>query len=191
MYSRYFTWTKNIPFNVKIFQCKSILPHSFHAFSIKALWEVGLFQSHILFPTESLYCGLLGGIFWKNIFTLICHTCSGKLSYYAESRWAKNGQGCLPSEICRPNSCQGNGIIPIKPCVPTSTLWDERCMLGSIWVALFLTPREMDDLQPELLFWRYVDADVKHDPSDGWFTLTKIIISIFNLMETTVIHLQR
>ena len=39
------------------------------------------------------------------------------------------------------------------------------------WEALTLTPKGLNDGNPELLFWKYVDTDVKDDPSEGWYNL--------------------
>ena len=63
-------------------------------------------------------------------------------------------------------------------------------MMGPMWEALTLTPQGLDDRHPEMLFWRYVDTDVKDDPSDEWYNLTNSIISIFSLIITTLISLQ-
>ena len=62
-------------------------------------------------------------------------------------------------------------------------------MIGPMWDALTLTIRGFVDLFPEPWLWRYVDTDVKDDPSDGWNNLTKCIISIFRLMVTALISL--
>ena len=62
--------------------------------------------------------------------------------------------------------------------------------MGPMWETLSLTPQGFDDGPSELLFWRYVDADVKYDPSDGWYNLTNSIISIFS-HGTTLIRLLR
>ena len=58
------------------------------------------------------------------------------------------------------------------------TLGEERCLLAGMWEAPQLTLRGMDDGQFELLFCRYVDTDVKDDPSNGWYNLMNSIISI-------------
>ena len=55
--------------------------------------------------------------------------------------------------------------------------------------SLNLTYRVLDDGHPKLWFWRYVDADVRDDPSDGWYNLANGIISIFSLRATTLIRL--
>jgi len=47
----------------------------------------------------------------------------------------------------------------------------------------------MDYGHTELFFWRYVDIDVKENPSNVWYTLKNIIISNFGLMATTLIRL--
>ena len=46
----------------------------------------------------------------------------------------------------------------------------------------------MGDGQSELLFWRYVDIDVKDDPSQEFYDLISSIISIILLMATTLIR---
>ena len=47
----------------------------------------------------------------------------------------------------------------------------------------------MGDGHTEQLFWRYVDTDVKDDPSDVWYNLMNSIISIFSPMSTILISL--
>ena len=48
-------------------------------------------------------------------------------------------------------------------------------MLGPMWDTRTLIPQVLYDRLPELLFWRYVDTDVKDDPSGGWYILMKIL----------------
>ena len=38
-----------------------------------------------------------------------------------------------------------------------------------------LTPSGIYDGQHDMLFWRYVDSEVKDDPSDGWYILMKLL----------------
>ena len=61
-------------------------------------------------------------------------------------------------------------------------------MLGPMWEVLTLTNLGLYDGHPELLFWRYVDTDVKDDPSDGWYNLMNSITSILSFMATTRIQ---
>ena len=74
---------------------------------------------------------------------------------------------CINSEKSRPIGCNSSRKTPIDPCDTTASLWEERGVLGPMWDALTLTPRGLDDLHSELLFWKYVDTDVKDDPSGG------------------------
>ena len=57
-----------------------------------------------------------------------------------------------------------------------------------IWESFSLTLQGIDDGHPELIFWIYIDTDVKEDPSDVWYNLTNSIISIFILMATSFIR---
>lgn len=47
--------------------------------------------------------------------------------------------------------------------------------MGPMWEALTLTTRGLDDGQPELVFWRYVDTYIKDVTSDGWYNWRKIL----------------
>lgn len=62
-------------------------------------------------------------------------------------------------------------------------------MWGGMWEDLSLTTRGLNDGQPELIFWGYVDTDVQDDQSGGWYIITKNIFYKFNLMATTIISL--
>ena len=53
--------------------------------------------------------------------------------------------------------------------------------MGPMWEALTLTPRGLNDGQPELLFWRHVDTEVKNDPSYCCYNFTNSIISLYPL----------
>ena len=61
--------------------------------------------------------------------------------------------------------------------------------MGTMCEFLKLTPQELDNGHPEMLFWRYVDTDVKDDPSDGWYNLMNTLVSNFSLIHTTLIRL--
>ena len=63
--------------------------------------------------------------------------------------------------------------------------------MGHSWEALPFTAQVIDDGQPELLFGRYVDTDLKAVPSDGWLILTEHIISVFNFSATSLLSLPR
>ena len=76
-----------------------------------------------------------------------------------------------------------------ESCDQIATLWEVRCMWGGIWEYLNLTTQGLDDGHPELLFWRYVDTDVKEDLSCGLYNLMNSIISIISLLATTLISL--
>ena len=91
--------------------------------------------------------------------------------------------------MSRETCCHGSGIRPIEPCDTAASLGVERVMMGPMGEALTLTFRGFDDGHPELLFWRFVDTDVKDDQSDGWHNLMKSILSIFSLMATTLFRL--
>ena len=99
----------------------------------------------------------------------------GKSHHYVERRWARSGQSCFSSVRSVSTSCLSNGLTPIKPCCTRASLWEERGVMRPMWDILNLTPRGLDDGHPELLFWRYVDTNVKDNPSDGWYILRKIL----------------
>ena len=61
--------------------------------------------------------------------------------------------------------------------------------MGPMWDVLTLIHRGLDHGQPDVFFCRYVDTDVKDDPSDVWYNLMNSIISIFILMATSFIRL--
>ena len=61
--------------------------------------------------------------------------------------------------------------------------------MGPMGEDFTITPQGVNDGQPDFLFCRYVDTDVKDDPLDGWYNLTNSIISIFSLMTNTLIRL--
>ena len=61
--------------------------------------------------------------------------------------------------------------------------------MGPMLEDLTHTLRGLDDGHPELLFWGYVDTDVKDDPSDGGYNFMNSRIFIFSLMVTTLISL--
>ena len=113
----------------------------------------------------------------------------GKSHHNVENSLTRSGCSWLPSERARWTRCHGSCIMPIEPCDPTGSLREERGFWGPMWEALTLTPWGLDDAHPELLFWRYIDTDVKDDPTDGWYNLTTSIISNFSLMATTRISL--
>ena len=52
--------------------------------------------------------------------------------------------------------------------VTKQPLCERSVMRGHMCEAPTLTPQGFDIGQPVLLFWRYVDTDVKDDPSGGW-----------------------
>lgn len=56
-----------------------------------------------------------------------------------------------------------------------------------MWETPTLTPHGLENRNPELLFWMYVDTYVKDDPSDVRYILTNSIISIFNHMSNSLI----
>lgn len=58
-----------------------------------------------------------------------------------------------------------------------------------MWEDLTLTSQGFVIGHPVLLFWRYVDTDVKDDPSDGWYNLMNTLVSNFSLIHTTLIRL--
>ena len=64
-------------------------------------------------------------------------------------------------------------------------------MMGPMWEALNLTAQGLDNGNTELQFWKYVDTDIKDDPSDGLYNFMNCVISIFSLMATTLISLPR
>ena len=57
--------------------------------------------------------------------------------------------------------------MPIELC-DTASLCDERGMVGHMWESIALTPRVLDSGHPEILFWMYVDTDVKDDHQFGF-----------------------
>ena len=61
--------------------------------------------------------------------------------------------------------------------------------MGAMWETLTFKPQGLDYVHPELLFWRYVDNNVKYVPLDGWYNLITTIISIIMHMATTLIRL--
>lgn len=61
--------------------------------------------------------------------------------------------------------------------------------MGPMWEVLTLTTQGVDHLLPKVLFWRYVDTDVKDDPSCGLYFLMDSTISIFSFMATNLIRL--
>ena len=63
--------------------------------------------------------------------------------------------------------------------------------MGLMWEVPTLTTRGLNNGKPGLLFWMYVDTDIKDDPSKEWYNLMNHIISIFSLMTTTLIRLPR
>lgn len=68
------------------------------------------------------------------------------------------------------------------------SLRQERLMLGHVWEALTIATPLLKNGQSELLFWGYIDNDVK-DPSDHWYNLMNSIIFNFSPMATTLIRL--
>ena len=161
------------------------LPPSFLVFFIKANWGLGLFQSQFFFPNEFInsWDEVIEKQHWPRSATHV----QRKSHHYVENRWAQSGQSYLPSDRSRPTGCQDNGRTPMEPCDTRDFLWEERGVLGPIWISLTLTPWGLHDWHPELLFWKYVDIDVKDDPSDGWYNLMNSIISKFSHMATTLI----
>lgn len=137
--------------------------------------ESGSFQSHILIANEILHSVFLQCSVWKSMLTLKCHRFSGKVHHYVESRWVQNEWSWLPSKWSRPTGLHGHGVMPIKPWDTTGSLWEERGEMGPMWEALTLTTRGLDDGQPELVFWRYVDTYIKDVTSDGWYNWRKIL----------------
>ena len=69
-------------------------------------------------------------------------------------------------------------------------LCKKKCVRGPMWEFLTLIHWRFEDGHPELLFWSYVESDVKDDPSEGWYILMNSIFSIFSLIATTLIRLQ-
>ena len=61
--------------------------------------------------------------------------------------------------------------------------------MGPMWEALTLTNQRLNDGQPELVYWRYVDTYIKDVPSYGWYNIRNSIISIFSLMATNILRL--
>ena len=147
-----------------------------------------LFQCHMFLPKQILHCVFLGCSVWTSTLILKHHRCSGK-EPSLESRWALSGQSCLPSEAFRPPGCNGSCMMPIAPCNTTSSLWDMRSIMGHLWEDLTLAEWVLDNGNPELFFYRYVDTNVKDDPSYLWYNLTDSIISIFNLSANSPISL--
>ena len=80
-------------------------------------------------------------------------------------------------------------MMPREPCDPTASVSVERRALGHSWEALPFAARVVDDGQPELLFGRYVGAELKAVPSEGWFVLTEHVLSIFSFIATSLISL--
>ena len=164
-------------------------PHSFLVFMIQAPWGVGLFID--IFSFQMRFYTVYS---WDAVFENTCWPWSathvqGWIHHYIESRWAPSVWWCLPSVGSMPSGCHGNGMMYMEPCDTTDCLWEERDLVGLMWEALTLTPQGLNNGKPELLFWSYVDTDVKDDPSEGWYNLTNSIISIFSLMTTTLIRL--
>ena len=143
----------------------------------------------ILFNLRVLMCGSERHILNK-MLNLNWNTGPGKQpQLYRKYRFSQSGWNCLLSESTRPTGCHAIGMMTIEPWVTTATLWDDRSVLGSRWEDLTLTPRGLDDGQPDMLVLRYVDTELKPVTSDGWYIWIINITSIVTLMDSPVISL--
>ena len=152
------------------------------------IWSESLSLTYIIFNLRVLMSGS-GMQILNKMLTLNFHTFQGNSHNSIESNSYKSWWNCFHSESSRPTVFHGSGWKPIEPCVKTFTLWDDRCVLGSRWEDLTLTPWGLDDGQPDLLVLRYVDTDQKAVPSYGWYIWMKSIISIVTLMASIFINL--
>ena len=159
-------------------------------FSVSKLCEKWVFFTNI-FPSQMRFYTVdsWDAVFEKPRWPWSATHIQGQSHHYVESRWAESRQSWVPSDRSRSTACHGNGLTPINPCDKTASLWEERGLLGPMWDAFRLTHRGLDDRHPEMLFWKYVDTNVKDDPSGGWYNLANSKISNFSLMSTTRINL--
>lgn len=167
----------------------SFLPHTFLVFYIQAVWEVDVFHSQIFFPTERLYCGSLGCGFWKTMLTLKCHTCGGKEPQLCRDKVGPEGAVLHSLWKFQANS------LPWQCPDAHLALWPNcHSVRWEMFVGLHVGSYHPHTLTigqwaTWAMFWSYVHTDVKDDWSDGWYILTKNIISIYILIATTLTSL--
>ena len=132
------------------------------------LCGVGLFQSHISFPNEILYCAFVGCNIWKNTLTLKCHKCLGK-----EPSLSIEQVGPEWKELPSFWTFQANWLS--WQWYDTHwALWHSSLSVrgeGAVWPHVERPhPQKwrIGQLTPWALLWRYADADVKDDPLNGW-----------------------
>ena len=159
-------------------------------FSVSNLWEkwvifIHIFSFQMIHYTVDSWDAVFEKAHWPWNATHIRDISH----HYLETSWALNVCSCLPTERSRPTGCPSDSKMPTKSCDTTASLFDERFFLGPMWESLTLTPRSLDDGHPELLFWMYVDTDLKMIHHGGFYNLMKSIISNFSLMASTCIHL--
>jgi len=164
--SRYFPWAKNsFPGKGLLVFWSSLL---FPCFNYPGYFGSGsISHTYFHFNWDIIIC-IPWMQFLKKIYGLCTAThAQGKGYNYVERRWVQIGWNIVHSVNSRPAGGHGNGKMPIKTCVQSTNLGCERSQLGIMWEYLTLKHRGYDDGHPEFLFWRYVDADVKNDPSGG------------------------
>ena len=84
---------------------------------------------------------------------LKCHTCYQR-SIMIEKIVFPSVWSCLPSERCSPRGGHVTDLMPMEPCVPTSSLWEKRCVMGHLWDILTLQHSEFNDGHHQHLLWR-------------------------------------
>ena len=140
--------------------------------SESSLFGKGVFFTHIYsFPNESNTLLFCDAVFEINARHWAATYIQGNNHNYIESRWAQCLQSGFPRTSYWQTGCRNNGMTHMEHWGPMGTLWQERSLWGSMWEALTLIPRGLDDGHPELLFSRYGDTEVKDDPSDRWYIL--------------------
>ena len=93
------------------------------------------FNLIVLIQNLEIPCGYVMQVSKQNFDTDLPHF-QGKGHNHVEIRWGQRQWSCFPSERSRQAVFHGNYMMPINPFGITTTLWDDRCVLGSKQVGI-------------------------------------------------------